>query len=48
MGNKDSFINYLAKVSGGSRKQVLDVLKRMSQMPEVQKEIKRNMGRHDD
>lgn len=43
--NQDALINTLARISGGSRKQVLDALKTMSQMPEVQKLIKEN--RHD-
>lgn len=38
--NQDKLINQLAKISGGSRKQVIETLKKMSQMPDVQKEIR--------
>lgn len=37
--NNDAFINHLAHITGCSRKQVLDVLKKMSSMPEVKKEL---------
>ncbi len=37
---QDAIINQLARISGRSRKQVIEVLKKMSQMPEVQKEIR--------
>lgn len=43
--NNDAFINYLAHVTGGSRKQVLSVLKQMSSIPEVQKEIHKNKSK---
>lgn len=39
--NQDKIINQLAKISGGSRKQVIETLRRMSQMPDVQKELRR-------
>ena len=37
--NNDVFINHLAHITGCSRKQVLDVLKKMSTIPEVKKEL---------
>ena len=37
--NNDAIINRLANVTGYSRKQVLDVLKKMSNIPEVKKEL---------
>lgn len=37
--NNDAIINRLANITGCSRKQVLDVLKKMSSMPEVKKEL---------
>jgi hypothetical protein len=40
--NNSQVIDFLAKVSGSNRKQVIDVLKRMSAMPEVQKEVERS------
>jgi hypothetical protein len=40
--NQDAVINQLAKITGKSRKQVIDTLKRMSQMPEVKEFIKKN------
>jgi hypothetical protein len=40
--NQDQVINKLAQVSGKSRKEVMEVLKRMSVMPEVQKELKKS------
>lgn len=40
--NQDQFINKMAQISGKSRKEVIAVLKKMSQMPEVQEEIKKN------
>lgn len=39
--NQDQFINKMAHLSGKSRKEIIDVLKQMSAMPEVQKELKR-------
>ena len=39
--NQDAFINQLARISGGSRKQVIEALKKMSQMPDVQKELRK-------
>jgi hypothetical protein len=38
--NNDVFINQLAYLTGCPRKQVIDTLRRMSAMPEVQKFIK--------
>lgn len=43
--NQDQVINKLAQVSGRSRKEVIEVLKRMSAMPEVQKELKKSKKR---
>lgn len=44
--NNDKIINNLAKIAGVSRKQVIDTLKRMSAMPEVQNQLKKtNYGR---
>ena len=40
--NQDQVINKLAQVSGKSRKEVIEVLKRMSAVPEVQKELKKS------
>ena len=37
--NNDTFINHLAHMAGCSRKQVLDTLKKMSNMPEVKREL---------
>lgn len=39
--NQYKIINQLAKISGGSRKQVIETLKRMSQIPDVQKELRK-------
>ena len=39
--NNDAIINRLADITGASRKQVLDVLKKMSSIPEVRKELER-------
>jgi hypothetical protein len=38
--NNDVFINQLAYLTGCPRKQVIDTLRRMSAMPEVQKFLK--------
>lgn len=38
--SNDVIINQLAHITGSSRKQVIDTLRRMSAMPEVQKFIK--------
>lgn len=43
--NQDQVINKLAQVSGKSRKEVIEVLRRMSAMPEVQKELKKSRKR---
>jgi signal recognition particle GTPase len=40
--NQDQAINRLAQISGKSRKDVIETLKRMSAMPEVQKELKKS------
>lgn len=40
--NQDAFINKLAHITGGTRKQVLNTLKAMSQMPEVKSQLKKN------
>lgn len=40
--NQDQIINKLAQMSGKSRKEVIEVLKRMSAIPEVQKELKKS------
>lgn len=40
--NQDQIINRLAQISGKSRKDVIETLRRMSAMPEVQKELKRS------
>ena len=37
--NNDAIINRLANITGCSRKQVLNVLKKMSNIPEVKKEL---------
>lgn len=39
--NQDMMINHLAYVSGKSRKEVIEALRTMSSMPEVQKTIGR-------
>ena len=39
--NNSAVVNHLAKITGCSRKQVLDTLKQMSTMPEVRKELDR-------
>lgn len=43
--NQDQVINKLAQISGKSRKEVMEVLKRMSVMPEVQKELRKSRKR---
>ena len=40
--NQDAFINKLAHITGGTRKQVLKALKDMSQMPEVKNKLRKN------
>ena len=37
--NQDAVINRLAHITGASRKQVLNTLKKMSSIPEVRKEL---------
>jgi hypothetical protein len=44
--NNDVVINRLAHITGCSRKQVLDALKKMSNMPEVKKELDRINNKH--
>ena len=39
--NQDAIINRLAHISGKSRKEVIEVLKMMSAMSEVKKELKK-------
>lgn len=39
--SQDAIINRLAHISGKSRKEVIEVLKMMSAMPEVKKELKK-------
>lgn len=43
--NQDAAINRIAHITGYSRKQVIDTLKRMSQMPEVKGFIKNEQKR---
>lgn len=44
--NHDAIINRLAHITGCSRKQVIDTLKKMSSMPEVRKELEKSSS-HD-
>lgn len=37
----DAVINQLANVTGASRKQVIDALKKMQSIPEVRRELER-------
>jgi hypothetical protein len=37
--NNDMFINHLAHITGSSRKQILDLLKQMSAMPQVKSQL---------
>ena len=39
--NNDAVINHLAKITGASRKQVIDALKQMGTIPEVRRELDR-------
>ena len=39
--NQDAIINRLAHITGCSRKQVIDTLKKMSSIPEVRRELDR-------
>lgn len=43
--NNDAFINHLAHITGCSRKQVLETLKKMSNIPEVKKELNKMKSR---
>ena len=43
--NADAIINHLAHITGCSRKQVLDVLKKMSDIPEVKNELSKIKSR---
>lgn len=40
--NNDAVVNHLAKITGASRKQVLDALKQMNSIPEVRNYLDRN------
>ena len=40
--NKDAIINRLAQITGCSRKQVIDTLKQMRNIPEVRRELERS------
>ena len=42
--NQDMTINQLAHITGKSRKEVIEALRAMSSVPEVQKAIRRNMN----
>ena len=37
--NQDAIINRLAHITGASRKQVIDALKKMKSIPEVRREL---------
>lgn len=37
----DAYINYLAHITGCSRKRIIETLKYMSNLPDVQEEIKK-------
>ena len=39
--NNDAVINHLAKLTGATRKQVIDALTRLNNIPEVRKELDR-------
>jgi len=39
--NADAIVNRIVKASGFSRKQVLDILQKMSRMPQVQENLKK-------
>lgn len=39
--NNDAVINHLAKLTGATRKQVIDTLTRLNNIPEVRKELDR-------
>ena len=43
--NNDALVNHLAKITGCSRKKVLDTLKQMSSIPEVRRELDRQKKR---
>lgn len=40
--NQDQVINRLAQISGRSRKEVIEAIRKISAMPEVQKELKKS------
>ena len=44
--NQDSIINQLAHITGSSRKQVIEALKKMSGMSEVRKYLKNGTDDH--
>ena len=39
--NNDALINHLARITGASRKQVMDTLKKMYTIPQVRSELER-------
>ena len=39
--NQNAIINRLAKITGCTRKQVIDTLKKMSSIPEVRRELEK-------
>jgi hypothetical protein len=43
--NADAIINRIVKASGLPRKQVLDILQKMSRMPQVQENLKKKPER---
>lgn len=44
--NQDAIINQLAHITGSSRKQVIETLKKMSGMPEVKRYLKNGIDDH--
>ena len=42
--NSDKIINYLAQITGVSRKQVINTLRQMSAMPEVKEIIQKKQN----
>lgn len=40
--NQDQAINRLAQISGRSRKEVIEVLRKISALPEVQRELRKS------
>lgn len=43
--NQDQVINRLAQVSGKSRKEVMEAIRKISALPEVQKELRKSRKR---